>query len=93
MKVKKTQTFGNKVSHPSHRIIRRIKSFLAHDCHPSPYRHKGYATDDGVALHFVTASLHKVIAQEPYKAAYHVYLSETGHVTEERIEPELLTVS
>jgi hypothetical protein len=54
---------------------------------------EGYATDDGVALHFVATSLHKVIAQEPEKAAYHVYLSATGQVTEERIEPELLGVS
>ena len=54
---------------------------------------EGYATDDGVALHFVATSLHKVISQEPGKAAYHVYLAETGHVTEERMEPELLTSS
>lgn len=54
---------------------------------------EGYATDDGVALHFVGTSLQKVISQEPEKAAYHVYLSETGHVIEERIEPELLAIS
>ena len=54
---------------------------------------EGYATDDGVALHFVATGLHKVISQEPDKAAYHVYLSATAQVTEERIEPELLTVS
>ncbi len=52
---------------------------------------EGYATDDGVALHFVATRLHKVLSQEPEKAAYHVYRSETGQVTEERIEPELLT--
>jgi hypothetical protein len=53
----------------------------------------GYATDDGVALHFVGTRLQKVISQEPGKAAYHVYRSETGQVIEKRIEPELLSDS
>jgi hypothetical protein len=54
---------------------------------------EGYATDDGVALHFVATSLHKVISQVSDKAAYHVYLSETGQVIEDRVEPELLAIS
>lgn len=51
----------------------------------------GYATDDGVALHFVGEKLTKAISQEGGKGAYYVSLSQTGQVIEERIEPELLS--
>jgi hypothetical protein len=54
---------------------------------------EGYATDDEVALHFVDEKLHKAVSQEAGKGAYHVYLSESGQVIEDKIEPELLTVS
>lgn len=50
---------------------------------------EGYASDDGVALHFIGTKLHKAIADEEGKAAYRVYKSG-GRIIEERIEPELL---
>jgi hypothetical protein len=53
----------------------------------------GYATDDGVALHFVDEKLSKGISQEAGKGAYHVYRSTSGRVVEDRIEPELLTTA
>jgi peptidase E len=49
----------------------------------------GYATDDGVALHYIDEGLHKVIAQTSGKYAYHVARTSTG-VEETRIEPEVL---
>jgi len=52
---------------------------------------EGYATDNGVALHFVDEKLYKAISQEEGKGAYHVYLSKAGQVIEDGIEPELLT--
>jgi peptidase E len=54
---------------------------------------EGYATDDGVALHFVDEKLHKAVSQEAGKGAYHVYLSKGGQVLEDRIESELLTTA
>ena len=54
---------------------------------------EGYATDDGVALHFVNEKLYKTISQEAGKGAYHVYLSESGQVIEDRIEPQLLSIA
>ncbi|HEY7420264.1 MAG TPA: peptidase E [Ktedonobacteraceae bacterium] len=52
---------------------------------------EGYATDDGVALHFVDETLSQAISQEAGKRAYHVYLSKAGQVMEDGIEPELVT--
>ena len=52
---------------------------------------EGYATDDGVALHFVDEKPHKAVSQNAGKGAYHVYRSGGGQVVEDRIEPELLT--
>jgi hypothetical protein len=49
----------------------------------------GYATDDGVALHYVDDTLHRVIAETSGKYAYHVARTSTG-AEETRIEPELL---
>jgi peptidase E len=49
----------------------------------------GYATDDGVALHYLDEALHKVIAATSGKYAYHVARTSTG-VDETRIEPEIL---
>jgi peptidase E len=49
----------------------------------------GYATDDGVALHYVGEALHKVIAETSGKYAYHVARTSTG-VEETRLEPEIL---
>ncbi len=54
---------------------------------------EGYATDDGVALHFVDEKLSKAISQAEGKGAYHVYRSQSGQVIEDRIEPERLTTA
>jgi peptidase E len=50
----------------------------------------GYATDDGVAIHYRGTELHRVIADTPGKSAYRVFMSASGGVVEERLEPELL---
>jgi len=50
----------------------------------------GYATDDGVSLHFIDTKLYKAIADTEGKSAYHVHRTEDGQVIEERLEPELL---
>ena len=50
---------------------------------------EGYATDDGVALHYIGQTLHKVIAETSGKYAYHVVRTSTG-AEETRIEPEIL---
>jgi peptidase E len=52
---------------------------------------EGYATDDGVVLHFVNTTLRKALSNTAQKFAYHVYRDESGHVQEERIVPQLLT--
>ena len=54
---------------------------------------EGYATDDGVALHFVDEQLYKTVSQEAGKGAYHVYRDAFGRVMEDRIEPNLLTAA
>jgi len=51
---------------------------------------EGYATDDGVALHYRGRKLHKVIADTPNKCAYHVIKTD-GDVKETRLDAELLT--
>jgi peptidase E len=51
---------------------------------------EGYATDDGVALHYRGRKLHKVIADTPNKYAYHVMKTDGG-VQETRLEAELLS--
>lgn len=50
---------------------------------------EGYATDDGVALHYVDETLHKVIAETSGKYAYHVVRSSEG-IEETRLEPNVL---
>lgn len=50
----------------------------------------GYATDDGVSLHFVNIKLHKAITDTPDRFAYHVYKNDKGKVVEEKITPQLL---
>lgn len=51
---------------------------------------EGYATDDGVNLHFIGTKLHKAISDTSGKFAYHVHKNEDGSVVEDIIEPELL---
>ena len=52
---------------------------------------KGYATDDGVALHYRGRKLHKVIADTKDKYAYQVMRTGAGGVKETRLEAELLS--
>jgi len=51
---------------------------------------EGYATDDGVALHYIDENFHKAIADTSDKFAYHVTKTDSG-IQEIKIEPELLT--
>ncbi|HUB93007.1 MAG TPA: peptidase E [Verrucomicrobiae bacterium] len=51
---------------------------------------EGYATDDGVALHYVGERLHKVIADTPYKYAYQVLKTPDG-IKEIKLEATLLS--
>ena len=51
---------------------------------------EGYATDDGVALHYIGSELHKVIADTQNKYAYHVIKTDGG-VKETRLVAELLS--
>lgn len=51
---------------------------------------EGYATDDGVNLHFINTKLHKAVADTQGKNAYWIYRNAAGDVAEEIIAPELL---
>jgi peptidase E len=51
----------------------------------------GYATDDGVGLHFVGTELREVVSDEPKAAAYRVERTGDGDVRETVITPRLLT--
>jgi peptidase E len=50
----------------------------------------GYATDDGVAIHYVDEELHRVVADTAGRRAYRVSRSDSGEVVEEPLEPTLL---
>lgn len=50
----------------------------------------GYATDDGVVVHFIDTDFHKAVSDMPEKYAYKVSLGPDGSVKEDLIEPELL---
>jgi peptidase E len=50
----------------------------------------GYATDDGVALHYRGTDLVEAVSDTEGKAAYYVERGPQGTVTEHRIEPRLL---
>ena len=52
---------------------------------------EGYATDDGVNIHFINTAFHQAISDRANKFAYHVYRDEAGSVREEKIEPQLLS--
>lgn len=51
---------------------------------------EGYATDDGVNLHFINTELHKAVSDERNKNAYYIYKDARGSVAEELVTPELL---
>jgi peptidase E len=50
----------------------------------------GYATDDGVAIHYVDTELHRIVADTPGRAAYRVCLGERGELLEQRLAADLL---
>lgn len=50
----------------------------------------GYATDDGVGLHYVGTDMVEAVADRPSAAAYHVERGADGSAVETRIEPRLL---
>jgi peptidase E len=50
---------------------------------------EGFATDDGVALHYIDQTLHKAIADTPEKFAYYVAKNDDG-VQETKLDVELL---
>lgn len=51
----------------------------------------GYATDDGVNLHFIGTELHEAVSDRPDVFAYRVWKAEDGSVQEEVITPRLLS--
>lgn len=53
---------------------------------------EGYATDDGVALHFVGNSLWRAVTQIAGQQAYHVF-EQDGEVVERAITPMLLAAN
>lgn len=50
----------------------------------------GYATDDGVNIHFIDQAFHKAISDRPDAFAYRIARSEDGIASEEQLVPELL---
>lgn len=50
----------------------------------------GYATDNGVGLHYVGTDLHEVVSETKGAAAYRVERTADGQVKETRLEPRLL---
>jgi peptidase E len=50
----------------------------------------GYATDDGVNIHFIDQEFHKAVSDRPDVSAYRVFRKDDGSVDEETITPEPL---
>jgi len=50
----------------------------------------GYATDDGVGLHFIGTELQEVVSERKDAAAYRIERTGPGAVVESRLEPRLL---
>lgn len=53
---------------------------------------EGYATDDGVCIHYVDDKFYEAVTDTEGKHAYRVYKDTNGNVTEEKIEPALLSL-
>jgi peptidase E len=51
----------------------------------------GWATDNGVGLHFIGTELHEVVSETEGAAAYRVERNTSGEVVETRLEPRLLS--
>lgn len=52
----------------------------------------GFATDDGVNIHFIDQEFHQAISDRPEVFAYKIVRNQDGSVSEEKIEPELLVL-
>ncbi len=52
---------------------------------------EGYATDDGVSLHFIGTKLHQAVSDTSGKNAYHVYKTAQNTLIEDVITPTLLS--
>lgn len=50
---------------------------------------EGYATDDGVSIHFINGKIAKAVSEQPDKRAYHVYLTKDG-LQEDVLDPHLI---
>jgi hypothetical protein len=50
----------------------------------------GYASDDGVGLHYIGTELHEVLSDRPDAAAYRIERTGPGTVRETRLSPRLL---
>jgi peptidase E len=77
--------YGNGVhydAHPQRRPL--LQKLVAETMLP-----ESYATDDGVALHYIDESFNKAVADTPDKFAYHIRKTDEG-VEETKIEAELL---
>lgn len=77
--------YGNGVhydAHPQRRTL--LQELVAEAALP-----ESYATDDGVALHYIDESFNKAVADTPNKFAYHIRKTDAG-VEETKIEAELL---
>lgn len=52
----------------------------------------GYATDDGVNIHFTGQEFYRAISDRPDVYAYRVYKNDSGSISEDQITPELQSV-
>ncbi len=50
----------------------------------------GYATDDGVNIHFIDQEFHKAVSDRPEVYAYKIIRNQDNSIIEEKIQPELL---
>ena len=50
----------------------------------------GYATDDGVNIHYINDEFYSAVADREGKYAYKIYKDEVGEVVEDEIRPTLL---
>jgi peptidase E len=51
---------------------------------------EGYATDDGVAIHYRGSEIERIVADRPRAYAWHVTYGGDGRALEERLDPELV---
>lgn len=63
---------------------------LFHDLIGTGVLPNGYATDDGVAIHYVGTDVRRIVTEDEAKFAYRVTRSGDGGIDEERLTPNLL---